>query len=47
VRHLPAAEAQRHFASSPSLQELHQLAQLDLVVVGAGAELISFTWICF
>src|SRR5215510_5710557 len=41
VRHLAAAEAQRHFRLVALLQELDQLAELDLVValVGAGAEL--------
>src|SRR5688572_20955730 len=41
VRHLAAAEAQRHLRLVAFLQELDQLAELDLVValVGAGAEL--------
>ena len=41
VRHLAAAEAQRHLRLVALVEELDQLAELDLVValVGAGAEL--------
>ena len=44
VRHLPAAETQRHLRLVAFLEEADQIPQLDLVValVGAGAELDLF-----